>query len=207
MWLLNHNINFTSLGTTTMSTLIKTDKTFSVTCECIKHNDSLNLTWGMNKYLSITGTAVIAENFIQDGEDLSPYLLKCRSVLCFTEEMGNAVLDTAAKLFAKRAEEGSLNPVVAIRVEAQQLGQVANGHLILDITNAVIIDVEFPAFNGDVFKKRALDIQVKTEEANFAALEETQSKKPVLKARTVEIVSQTSTATASQRIVPKQVKV
>lgn len=184
-----------------MSTLTKTTNAFSLTIECIKHNDSLNLTWGCNKYLSITGTCMVAEGFVQDGEDLSPYLLKTKSVLCFSEEMGNAVLESTQAVFNSRMEEGSRNPVIAIRVEAHQLGQVADGHLILEIVNAEVIDVEFPAFNATTFKQRALGIKVKTTEANIAALEEVQANKPVVRARTVQVVSQTTAATETQRVV------
>ena len=152
---------------------------FVVWIETIKGSNANNITFGQGKYLSVTGTCIKAENFMQRNQNLSDYLLDVRTTLCFEENLGRSVIEVARDVFANRKEVEDQNPTLIIRVQANNVRQVAGGHLVLDIVKADIIDNAEAALSPEVFKRRALELRMLTTENRQAYAQRRGGKIPV----------------------------
>lgn len=137
-----------------------TSTRFTCWIETIKGSNASNITFNQGKYLSITGTCIKAEHFMQRNQNLSEYLLDVRTTLCFEESLGQAVVEVAGDVFSNRREVGDMNPTLIIRVAANQVRQVAGSHLILDIVKADVIDNPEAALSPEIFKRRALELRM-----------------------------------------------
>lgn len=141
---------------------------FTAWIETIKASNSSNVTFGQGKYISVTGTCIKAENFMQRNQNLSDYLLDVRTTLCFEENLGREVIEVAGEVFTNRREVGEMNPTLVIRVTANNVRQVAGGHLILNILKADVIDNPEGALTPEIFKRRALELRMATAENRIA---------------------------------------
>ena len=155
--------------------------TFTIQIQVIKGRDNDNVSFNIRRYLSITGTCTSASNYVQNGEDLSEFLLGTKCITCLEPDLGQAVLDACQRLFDDRAKNNDPNPLVGLLIEANTLSPASGGNLVLDIVGVQVVNIEKQKFDNEQYKRRSLELRAETSEGNNQALANAQARKPILK--------------------------
>lgn len=118
------------------------------TIQILKKSEKDNITYSISRYndgtfrsYNFTGTLVALSNYqTNDGIDLSEDIVKANIPTTFiinNESIGEAIVEKAEEIYAKRLSNGNLNPAIELTVSARSL-KIPTNILISGIVKAHI---------------------------------------------------------------------